>query len=389
MWDCLCDEGGKRFWGPAMNPISVDDYRRLARRRLPRMVFDYLDGGAESERGLRRNIDALAAIKFLPRRLVDVSQRNSSVSVLGQTLPVPFVVAPTGLNGSLWPDGDVALARAARKGGIPFALSTASNATIEDVAERAGGDLWFQLYVLQRSLAKQLVQRAKEAGYRTLVLTVDVAVNGKRERDMRNGFAVPFRQTLRSVLGAAAHPRWTFAQLRHGLPQFANLVSPDANDVNAQAALMRRQMDASFSWDDLQALREAWPHTLLVKGIMTAEDASRCRELGVDAVILSNHGGRQVEDLHAPIDVLAKIANQDAIPLLVDGGIRRGADAVKSLALGAKAVLLGRAVLYGLAAAGEEGASHVLEILAAEVDTTLALIGCPEAARLDRAFVDC
>ncbi|WP_311972605.1 alpha-hydroxy-acid oxidizing protein [Bradyrhizobium agreste] len=371
-----------------MTPINVDDYRSLARRRLPRMVFDYLDGGAESERGLHRNLKAFAAINFAPRRLVDVSQRSSSVSLFGRTLPTPFVVAPTGLNGALWPDGDVALARAARSAGIPFVLSTASNATIEDVAERAGGDLWFQLYVVQRDLAQQLVRRAKDAGYRVLVLTVDVAVNGRRERDLRNGFAIPFRQTRRSVLDAVTHPRWALNQIRHGLPQLANFARPDATDVNAQAALMRRQMDASFCWEDLQALRDAWPGILIVKGIMTSTDARRCRELGVDAVVLSNHGGRQIEDVPAPIDLLAEISNQNAMPpLLVDGGIRRGADAVKALALGAKAVLLGRAILYGLAAAGEQGASHVLEILTAEVDTTLALVGCPEAERLDRQFI--
>jgi len=241
---------------------------------------------------------------------------------------------------------------------------------------------------VQRDLAQQLVGRAKEAGYRVLVLTVDVAVNGKRERDLRNGFAIPFRQTPRSVLDAVTHPRWALSQIRHGLPQLANFASPNATDVNAQAALMRRQMDASFCWEDLQALRDAWPGILIVKGIVTPADASRCRELGIDAVVLSNHGGRQIEDVPAPIDLLAEISNQNAMPpLLVDGGIRRGADAAKALALGAKAVLLGRAILYGLAAAGEEGASHVLEILAAEVDTTLALIGCPEAARLDRQFI--
>ena len=370
-----------------MTPVSVDDYRILAKRRLPRMVFDYLDGGAESERGLHRNLRAFASINFAPRRLVDVSQRSSSLSLFGRTLPTPFVVAPTGLNGALWPDGDVALARAARRAGIPFVLSTASNATIEGVAERAGGDLWFQLYVVQRDLAQQLVGRAKEAGYRVLVLTVDVSVNGKRERDLRNGFAIPFRQTPRSVLDALTHPKWTLRQIRHGLPQLANFASANAIDVNAQAALMRRQMDASFRWEDLQALRDAWPGTLVVKGIMTPADANRCRELGIDAVVLSNHGGRQIEDVQAPIDVLAEISNQNGMPLLVDGGIRRGADAVKALALGAKAVLLGRAILYGLAAAGEEGASHVLQILAAELDTTLALVGCPDAAHLNRQFI--
>jgi (S)-mandelate dehydrogenase len=203
-----------------MMPINVEDYRRLARRRLPRMVFDYVEGGAGDERGIRRNLAAFEAITLAPRRLVDVSQRNASVHVLGRKQPLPFVIAPMGLNGVLWPDGDVALARAARKVGIPFILSTASNATIEDVAERAGGDLWFQLYVVQRSLADRLVGRALAAGYRTLVLTVDVAVNGKRERDLRSGFGVPFRYSVRTVMDAAIHPAWTLQQIRHGLPSW-------------------------------------------------------------------------------------------------------------------------------------------------------------------------
>jgi (S)-mandelate dehydrogenase len=371
-----------------MTPINVEDYRRLARRRLPRMVFDYLEGGAGDERGLRRNLAGFEAVTLSPRRLIDVSRRDFSVELFGHRQSLPFVIAPTGLNGVLWPDGDVALARAARKAGIPFALSTASNATIEDVAGRAGGELWFQLYVVQRGLAEQLVRRALAAGYRTLVLTVDVAVNGKRERDMRSGFGVPFRYSAGTVLDAALHPLWSLGQVRHGLPQLANFAQPGAGDVNAQAALMRRQMDASFAWDDLKALRDAWPNTLLVKGIMNAEDAERCVELGADGVILSNHGGRQLEDARAPIEVLPGVAARTQTPLLLDSGVRRGADAVKALAMGAKAVLLGRAVLYGLAARGEEGASHVLQILAAELDTTLALLGCPEVARLGPGHID-
>ncbi|MBV8916007.1 MAG: alpha-hydroxy-acid oxidizing protein, partial [Acetobacteraceae bacterium] len=229
---------------------------------------------------------------------------------------------------------------------------------------------------------EHLVRRALAAGYRTLVLTVDVAVNGKRERDMRSGFGVPFRYSARTVLDAALHPLWSLRQVKHGLPQLANFAQPGTGDFNAQAALMRRQMDASFAWDDLNALRDAWPHILLVKGIMNADDAERCVQLGANGVILSNHGGRQLEDAQAPLEVLPAVAARVQAPLLLDSGVRRGADAVKALAMGAKAVLLGRAVLYGLAARGEEGASHVLEILAAELDTTLALLGCPEAARL-------
>ena len=195
-----------------VKPRNVEDYRRLAAKRLPRMVFDYLDGGAESERGLRRNRAAFEAICFEPWRLLDVSQRDLSVELFGRRQPMPLVIAPTGLNGALWPDGDVLLARAAARAGIPFALSTASNATIEDVADRAGGELWFQLYVVQRALAEALTKRALAAEYKTLVLTVDVPVNGKRERDMRNGFAIPFRYSPRAVLDGALHPDWLLRQ---------------------------------------------------------------------------------------------------------------------------------------------------------------------------------
>jgi (S)-mandelate dehydrogenase len=269
-----------------VRPHSVEDYRSLAARRLPRMVFDYLDGGAESERGLRRNCAAFEDICFEPWRLLDVSQRDLSTEMFGRRQQMPVVIAPTGLNGALWPDGDVLLARAAAKAGIPFALSTASSATIEEVADRAGGDLWFQLYVVQRALAEALTRRALVSGYKTLVLTVDVPVNGKRERDMRNGFAIPFRYSPAAVMDCALHPKWLLRQLRHGLPQLANFAGADASDVNAQAALMSRKMDASFAWDDLKALRDSWPHTLIVKGLLRVDDAARCIDPGADAVVI-------------------------------------------------------------------------------------------------------
>ncbi len=363
--------------------ITVEDYRKLAARRLPRMVFDYLDGGAEGERGLARNLGAFANVRLRPRRLVDVSRRDLSIELFGRRQNLPLVIAPTGLNGALWPDRDVLLARAAAAAGIPFVLSTAATTTIEDVADRAGGDLWFQLYVVQRPLAEALTKRALAAGYKTLVLTVDVSVNGKRERDLRNGFAIPFRPSARSVLDAARRLAWLLRQVRHGLPQLANFGDAGRKgDVNAQAALMKRQMDASFAWNDLDALRQSWPHVLVVKGICRVEDAKRCEALGVDAVVLSNHGGRQLDDTPAPLALLRGTAGQLSRPVLTDSGIRRGADVVKSVALGASAVMLGRATLYGLAARGGAGVAHVLDILRAEIDTTLALLGRSPVAAL-------
>lgn len=365
-------------------PVTIEDYRRLARRRLPAAVFDYLDGGAGGERGPGRNRAALDKVLFKPKPLTDVSSRDASIALFGKTQPLPFVIAPTGLNGVLRPDGDIILARAARKAGIPFTLSTASTSTIEEVAEGAGGDLWFQLYVVQRELARKLVKRALVAGYQALVLTVDVPVGGRRERDLRSGFGIPFRPSARLMLDCARRPLWSLRQLRHGLPQLANMADREAGDANAQALLMQRQMDASFAWDDLKALRDAWPRKLLVKGILSGEVAKSCIAHGVDGIVLSNHGGRQLEDVPAPIDVLRTLPPEIRTTVLVDSGIRSGADAAKALALGADAVMLGRATLYGLAARGAAGVDDVLAILREQLDNTLALAGCPRAAELSR-----
>lgn len=368
-------------------PVSVEDYRRIAARRLPRAVFDYVEGGAGDERGVARNRAALERILLSPHALADVSSRDLSVPFFDRRLPLPLVIGPTGLSGSVRPGADLMLARAAARAGVPFVLSTASTSSIEEVARASDGEKWFQLYVLNRDLADSLTRRALDAGFHTLVLTVDVAVSGRRERDVRNGFGIPFRMSPGFVAGCAARPAWSLSQLRHGLPQFGNLVSAQAKDASSQALLMLRQMDASFSWDDLEALRARWPHRLLVKGIMRAEDVERCFACGADGVVISNHGGRQVEDTPAPIDVLASVTAPEDKMMLVDGGFRRGADVVKALALGANGVLLGRAPLYGLAARGEAGVDEVIRIFQAEMDNTLALLGCPRAEDLSRDFL--
>ncbi|MCI3208686.1 MULTISPECIES: alpha-hydroxy-acid oxidizing protein [Pandoraea] len=369
------------------SPVNVDDFRELARQRLPRMVFDYMEGGAESESGLRHNRDVFEGVRFAPRRLVDISRRAIDTTLFGKPLRAPLLIAPTGLNGILWPHGDIVLARAAERFGIPFILSTASNASIEDVARAAGGDLWFQLYVVHRRLAERMVKRALDAGYSTLVLTTDVGVNGKRERDLRNGFGVPVRYTPRTLLDGVRHPRWSVDLLRHGVPQLANFVSSDANDPELQAALMSRQMDASFSWDDLARLRDLWPHRLLVKGLSRVDDAQRCEAMGIDGVILSNHGGRQLDGAIAPFEVLPSTRRAVKMPVLIDSGIRRGADVVKAVASGASAVLIGRATLYGLAALGGQGVDAVLELFRDEIDRTLAQIGCASVAELDASYL--
>src|SRR5271166_1063639 len=368
-------------------PVNVEDYRILAQRRLPKIIFDYLEGGADDETGLKYNREVFERYRLMPRRLVDVGKRDTGIELFGRHQAAPFMIGPTGLNGALWPKGDILLARAAERAGIPFVLSTASNASIEDVAAASKGDLWFQLYIVQRKLAEQMVRRAEAAGYSTLVLTTDVGVNGNRERDLRNNFGLPMRYTPRLIYDGVTHPWWSLDFMRNGMPQLANFTTADSSDVEIQAAVMSRQMDASFSWDDFGWLRKLWPRKLLVKGILRPEDAERCIAAGADGAILSNHGGRQLDAAVSPLDVLAESRARISAPILIGSGYRRGTDIVKALALGAKAVLLGRASLYGLAAAGEAGVDHVLRLLKDEVDRTLAQVGCPSISQLSPDYV--
>jgi (S)-mandelate dehydrogenase len=369
------------------NLFSVEDYRRQAKKRLPKMVFDYLEGGAEDEHGLEHNRSVFQRWRFKPQRLVDVSRRDLQTEILGKRQAMPLLIGPTGLNGALWPNGDLALAKSATKAGIPFVLSTASNISIEDLARQCDGELWFQLYVIHREIAQSMVLKALHAGYTTLVLTTDVAVNGYRERDLRNRFKMPMSYTPKVIIDGCLHPHWSFDLVRHGMPQLANFVSSQTSSLEMQAALMSRQMDASFDWRALRWLRDLWPHKLLVKGLLSAEDAQRCIAEGADGVILSNHGGRQLDCAVSPMEALADSVAMTGKPVLIDSGFRRGSDIVKALALGAEAVLLGRATLYGLAARGEVGVDEVLGLLKADIDRTLAQIGCPDIGMLSPAFL--
>ena len=357
-----------------MTFLNVEEYRRKARRRLPRFVFDYLDGGSEDEVALKENRRAFEAIKMTPRLLNNVSVRDQSIDWFGQRLPMPIVIAPTGLNGLYRREGDILLARAASRLGIPFTLSTASNNSIEEVAKASNGDLWFQLYVMNRDCADQLVDRALAADFSHLVLTVDVAMGGKRERDERNNFVMPFRFRPKTIADVLCHPRWLWDVGRHGAPLMANLATDTVTDPNAQAALLSRKMDASFDWDDLKRLRDRWPRRLLVKGLLHPDDAERAVALGVDAIVVSNHGGRQLDIAPAPIEVLSRFSVVN-VPIIIDSGIRRGSDIVKAISLGASAVMIGRAALFGLAVGGEQGVVEVIELLRREIDRTQALLG--------------
>ena len=368
---------------------AVKDYRALARRRLARFAFDYLDGGAEDGQTLARNLAAWQTVLFRPRALQDVTHVNSGIELFGRAQAVPMLVGPTGLNGLYWPRAEEALARAARDAGVPFVLSTASTSLLEDVRAASDGELWLQLYVQRdRRIAENLMARARAANFHALMLTVDTVVHGTRDHDVRNGFRLPVPWTPRLMADLATHPRWCYRMLRQGgAPQLVNLARSSglSADLQQQAAALSRQMDMSLTWNDLDWVRQHWAGPVIVKGILCADDARKALEHGAQGIVVSNHGGRQLESAPSPLERLPEIVEVagSRMHVLIDGGVRRGSDIAKALALGARAVLLGRAPLYGLAARGPRGAAEVLAILRGEFETTLRLLGVTSADRLD------
>lgn len=379
---------------PLARAVSVDDVRDAARHRLPRAVFDFFDGGAETETSLRRNRSQFDAVAFRHRVLSDVSVRDQSVVLFGRRHASPFGIGPTGLAGLAWPGAEALLARAAARAGVPFTLSTVASTSVEAAGRAGSGAKWFQLYILKdRGLSRELARRAYDAGFEALVITADCPVGGKRERDPRNHFTLPLRPTARTVLDFARRPGWLAGIARHGVPRAENMAAA-ASEAGAPdlAAFMNAQLDPAVTWRDVEAFRELWGGTLIVKGVLHVDDARRAAALGADGVVVSNHGGRQLDGAAPVLNVLPEIAEAvgDALTVLCDSGFRRGSDIVKALALGARAVLLGRATLYGVAAAGEAGATHVLDILRDEVDRVLALLGCSSVAALGAAhLVEC
>jgi len=374
---------------------DVADLREQARRRLPQGVFEFFDRGNGDEVALTENRAAFERIKLEPHALVDTSRRSQDITLFGNQHRMPIAIAPTGSAGLAWYHGEIALARAAAAAGIPFALATGSMTALEKVAEEAGGTLWFQVYMWpDRAASHRLVERAKAAGYQALLVTVDTPVPPGREYNLRNGMTVPFRFTRRNVTDVLLHPRWLAGVLMRylltsGMPRYENYPTEMKQKITALPMGRSMAVTDSLTWEDLRALRKIWPNTLMVKGILRARDAVLAADCGADAVIVSNHGGRAVDSTRAPIAVLPEVVEAVArrITVLVDSGFRRGADVVKALALGAKAVLVGRATLYGTAIGGEAGAARAIEIYRDEIDRLLALIGCPGVAHLGREYL--
>jgi (S)-mandelate dehydrogenase len=376
----------------AMLKPAVADWQRAAASILPRFALAYLEGGAEDWRTVARNIAAFENAGFEPRALVDVSKVDLSTEIFGEKLAYPAAVGPTGLNGIFRYRSDELLASAAGHAGLPFVLSTASTSPIEDVRRATSGPLWLQLYVRSdRSIAERWMRKARDHGFSVLMLTVDTPVAGIRNHYRRTGFTLPLRWSPRLLADILTHPRWCLGTGVHGVPQMVNLAASSGAraEINEQAAAMNQEMARNLTWDDLPWLRRHWDGPVLLKGIGSLADAKLARDHGVDGIVLSNHGGRQLEDAPVSFELLPQVA--DAVgahmKVLIDGGVRRGSSIAKAIAIGASAVLLGRAPVYGVAAGGAAGAADVLEILNNELEITLRLLGCPRVRDLDRSFV--
>ena len=366
---------------------SVAEMRWLARRTLPRPVFDFADGGAEDERSLRRNESAFEDVQLVPQPLRGAGTRDLSVRLFGSTLSLPLVIGPTGLSGLFWPDGEIAAARAAAKAGIAFCLSHASVCTLEQLAETGAAPRWMQVFVYSdRGFTRELAARAEAAGYDALVLTIDNQMTGNRERDVRNGFTIPPRLGPMEIAAMAAKLPWLW-RMRRELKRitFANYVREgEAADLRTLAQRMPGLLDPSMSWSDVEALRKAWNGPLILKGVLSRTEARQALSYGVDGLIVSNHGGRQLDGAVSSLEALPAIAEAVAgrIPLLLDGGVRRGSDVLKALALGAQACLIARPQLWGLAVAGEAGVAQVLEIYRRELDRAMGLSGIARIAEI-------
>ena len=374
---------------------NVEDLRKLAKRRLPIGVFDYIDGGAEDEITLRKNVEAYRKVSFKPRVLRDMANIDTSTSLFGRKLAFPLVLAPTGFTRIAHSEGELAVVRAATRAGIPFTLSTMATRSIEECASVAEKDsrLWLQIYTWKdRSVVKNLVERADAAGFEAVCLTVDTAVLGRRERDVRRGFTLPPEIGLGTIIDGVKNPGWTWDFLTADPIRFANvegLTSIDGSTAVDLAEHMKSQFDPGLSWKDVEWLRSIWKGPILIKGIQTVEDALIAVDSGVEAIAISNHGGRQLDEAPTPFGLLPEVAEavQDRLEIICDGGARRGSDIVKAVSLGATAVMAGRPYLYALAACGERGVDHVLDLLHEGVERTMSLTGAASVDDLTKELI--
>ncbi|HAO56800.1 MAG TPA: L-lactate dehydrogenase [Alphaproteobacteria bacterium] len=358
----------------------VDDLRDIARKRTPRMFFDYCESGSWSESTLHANEADLQAIKFRQRVAIDVDERSTSAKMLGDDVTMPVALAPTGLTGMQHADGEILAAQAAEEFGVPFTLSTMSICSIEDVAENTTKPFWFQLYVMRdRKFVHRLIERARAAGCSALVITVDLQIMGQRHRDVKNGLSAPPKPTLANLVNLATKPGWCLKMLGTRRRYFGNVVGhvDGIEDMSSLAQWTAGQFDPTLSWDDVRELRRLWDGKVIIKGVMDAEDAAKAMDVGADAIIVSNHGGRQLDGAPSSIAALPQIVDMvgGRCEVWMDGGIRSGQDVLRALALGADGTMIGRAFLYGLAAGGKTGVQQVLQIIQKELDLTMAFCG--------------
>jgi L-lactate dehydrogenase (cytochrome) len=369
---------------------TIEDLRLLAKRRVPRMFYDYADTGSWTESTYRANSADFASIKLRQRVAVDMTDRSLASTMIGQPVSMPVALAPTGLTGMQHADGEILAARAASRAGVPFTLSTMSICSIEDVAENTDRPFWFQLYVMRdRAFINRLIDRAKAAGCSALVLTLDLQILGQRHKDIKNGLSTPPRPTPATILDLLTKPRWCLQMLQTKRRSFRNIVGhvEGIGDVRSLSAWTAEQFDPKLNWDDVRRIQDRWGGKLILKGILDPEDAVLAAQTGADALIVSNHGGRQLDGAISSIEALPAIVEAvgDRIEVLMDGGIRSGQDVLKALALGAKGVFIGRAFLYGLGAMGEEGVALCLDIIRRELDVTMALCGRRDVRDIDRS----
>lgn len=372
---------------------NIDDLRTIAKRNLPGGVFDYIDGAAEDERSLARNSAVFDNVLFRPRVLRDMSDVDTSTTLLGKKIPLPLALSPTGFSRIADPEGELAVARVAARFGLPYALSTLGTRSIEEVAAVSDGPKWFQVYVWKdRGLVNEMIRRAAESGYEAICITVDFATIGRRERDIRRGFTLPPKIGIDTLFDGARHPGWALNFVRSEPILFANVTghgAADGTDAVALGEYVNEQLDPSLSWKDIEAFREVWDGPIILKGIQDVADATIAADIGIEAVALSNHGGRQLDAAPSPFELIPEVADAvgDRCEILCDGGVRRGADIVKAVSLGATAAMVGRAYLYGLGAGGERGVDKALGFLSDEFSRTMKLIGAPSVAELGPEYL--